>query len=281
MPLNDMTSVRELFEQLPTEQLREMLDKELHTEPVNADAIRLLMGILRERNKENPVQITPATEQAWEKYQQDSEKIWKGAKRSGKIRNWIIRTASAAAVLAVLLIPIIPQEAGAESLWDTLMRWTSEIVEFFGPKDNEGRIEEYVFQTDNPGLQQVYDAVVELGVTDPVVPMWLPEGAELVESKVVSYPVKTRLHTRFEDENGSIVFYVDMYNIDVSRTYQKDATEVDVYEYGGIKHYIMRNNDLTSVIWIRENQEFLLSLDCQENTIYEIIDSIYNMGVTE
>lgn len=281
MPLNDMTSVQELFEQLPTEQLREMLDKELHTEPVNADAIRLLMGILRERNKENPVQITPETEQAWEKYQQDSEKIWKGAKRSGKIRNWIIRTASAAAVLAVLLLPIVPQEAGAESLWDTLMRWTSEIVEFFGPKDNEGRIEEYVFQTDNPGLQQVYDAVVELGVTDPVVPMWLPEGAELVEYKVLSFPAKTRLHTRFVYNDASIIFYIDIYKTDVSHLYQKDQTEVSRYERGGIQHVIIKNNNTLVAIWTRNNIECSIFTECQEDTLHTILDSIYEMGMTE
>lgn len=275
MPLNDMTSVQELFEQLPTEQLREMLDKELHTEPVNADAIRLLMGILRERNKENPVQITPATEQAWEKYQQDSEKIWKGAKRSGKIRNWIIRTASAAAVLAVLLLPIIPQEAGAESLWDTLMRWTSEIVEFFGPKDNEGRIEEYVFQTDNPGLQQVYDAVVELGVTDPVVPMWLPEGAELVEFWKEDLPASSRVHSRFSMDGNSLIFYVDIYNADVSHKYQKDTTETEKYECGGVRHYIMQNNGNMVAVWVRDNIECSFSIDCQEEIIYRIIDSIY------
>ena len=275
MPLNDMTSVQELFEQLPTEQLREMLDKELHTEPVNADAIRLLMGILRERNKENPVQITPATEQAWEKYQQDSEKIWTGAKRSGKIRNWIIRTASAAAVLAVLLLPIIPQEAGAESLWDTLMRWTSEIVEFFSPKDNEGRIEEYVFQTDNPGLQQVYDAVVELGVTDPVVPMWLPEGAELVEFWKEDLPASSRVHSRFSMDGNSLIFYVDIYNADVSHKYQKDTTETEKYECGGVRHYIMQNNGNMVAVWVRDNIECSFSIDCQEEIIYRIIDSIY------
>lgn len=275
MPLNDMTSVQELFEQLPTEQLREMLDKELHTEPVNADAIRLLMGILRERNKENPVQITPATVQAWEKYQQDSEKIWKGAKRSGKIRNWIIRTASAAAVLAVLLLPIIPQEAGAESLWDTLMRWTSEIVEFFGPKDNEGRIEEYVFQTDNPGLQQVYDAVVELGVTDPVVPMWLPEGAILEEFIQDNTFAKVRLHTRFSYKDHSIVFYMDIYNADVSHVYQKNSDKADVYENGGVHHYILNNCNMSVVVWTRNNIECLISIDCQDEDLYKIIDSIY------
>lgn len=275
MPLNDMTSVRELFEQLPTEQLREMLDKELHTEPVNADAIRLLMGILRERNKENPVQITPATEQAWEKYQQDSEKIWKGAKRSGKIRNWIIRTASAAAVLAVLLLPIVPQEAGAESLWDTLMRWTSEIVEFFGPKDNEGRIEEYVFQTDNPGLQQVYDAVVELGVTDPVVPMWLPEGAELVECEILNYPAKTRLHTSFVYNNAPIIYYVDIYNADVSHMYQKDDTMIAQHEQGGIKHGVFRNNDTLTAVWMKDNIECSIFIKSQEDTLRRILDSIY------
>ena len=46
---------------------------------------------------------------------------------------------------------------------------------------------EYVFETDHPGLQQIYDAVVEMGVTEPVVPMWVPEGYDLVEYKAEDY----------------------------------------------------------------------------------------------
>ena len=277
MELNNVTSIRQMLEQMTTEQLRDMLDKELHTEPVNGDSIRLLRSILQDRNKGVTVEMTPNLERAWEKYQRDTDKIWEASRRSRRIRSWAMR-AAAAAVLALLLVPIVPQEAGAESLWDALVRWTTEIVEFFGPNDNEGRIEEYEFKTDNPGLQQIYDAVVELGVTDPVVPMWLPEGYELVEFLVDDSPAVTRIHSRFVCNENELVFCIDVYNADVSRMSQKNDTAVEEYEYSSVKHYFMHNADTSSVVWMYENVECLLSLDCQEDIIYQIIMSIYKYG---
>ena len=277
MESNNVTSIRQMLEQMSTEQLRDMLDRELHTEPVNGDSIRMIRSILRDRNGNITVEMTPNLERAWEKYQRDTDKIWKASRRTRRIRSWTLRAAAAAAVFVLLLVPILPQEVGAESLWDALVRWTTEIVEFFGPNDNEGRIEEYEFKTDNPGLQQVYDAVVELGVTDPVVPMWLPEGYELVEYEISSYPVKTRVHSRFTNGATPVVFYIDIYNEDVSHKYQKDETGADYYEHSGVVHQVLRNYDLTAAVWSRKNIECFLSIRSQEDILHKVLSSIYTM----
>jgi len=281
MELNNVTSIRQMLEQMSTESLREMLDKELHTEPMNDDAIRLLLSILRERRKDVPAEMTPNLERAWEKYQRDTDKIWKESRRSRRIRSWAMRAAAAAAVLVLVLVPIVPQEAGAESLWEALTRWTTQIVEFFGPKDNDHRIETYAFKTDNPGLHQVYDAVVELGVTDPVVPMWLPEGYELGELEVIQHPAKTRVHSLFRNGESPIVFCVDVYNADVSRKYQKDETNADYYEYSGVIHQILQNVDNNTVVWSINSVECFLAIDCQEEILEEILKSIYIRRATE
>lgn len=275
MQSNNVTSIRQMLEQMSTEDLREMLDQELHAEPVNGDSIRLIRSILRYRNKDITVEMTPNLERAWEKYQRDTDKIWEASRRTQRLRSWALRAAAAAAMLLLLMVPIVPQEAGAESLWDTLVRWTTEIVEFFGPKDNDHRIVEYEFKTDNPGLQQVYDAVVELGVTDPVVPMWLPEGYELDEFWQDVTRSKTRIHSRFTNGAQELVFCIDKYNADVSRMYQWDENVIDRFEYGGVVHQIMQNYDLKSVVWSRKNIECYLSIDCQEEIMHSILKSIY------
>lgn len=281
MESNNVTSIRQMLEQLPTDTLREMLDKELHTEPVNGDSIRLILNILRDREKPVTVEMTPNLERAWEKYQRDTDKIWKASRRSCWIRSWAMRAAAATAVLAMLLVPIVPQEAGAESLWDALVRWTSEIVEFFGPNDNEGRIEEYEFKTDNPGLQQIYDAVVALGITDPVVPMWLPEGYELVEFYDEKTPAVTRIHSRFKYNGEACVFYIDVYNAEVARKYQKVEEFFTTYECGGIVHQIFQNYDLSVVVWSKDNIECYLSINSQEEILHNILKSVYTMEATE
>ena len=170
------TGLRGVIEQMSTEQLDEMLQHELEKESVDESAVHLIMEVLEKRDQDMPVEINPQVAAAWERYQTHTP-VQHRPKLS--FRNWSVRIAAAAAVVIVLAFAV-PQSAEAEGVWERLFRWTDSIFEFFVPGD-EMAAQEYIFQTDNPGLQQVYDTVTAMGITDPVVPMWLPEGYELVE----------------------------------------------------------------------------------------------------
>lgn len=275
--MEQSNSVREMLEQLSTEQLEGLLDKELHSETVDCNAIRMILGILRKRDKDRPVDMTPAMEKAWEKYQRDSAKIWEESASTRRIRNLALKIVSTAAVLVILLVSVVPKQAGAESLWETLVRWTADFVEFLSPHDNEGRISEYKFTTDNPGLQEVYDAVVELGVTEPVVPMWLPEIGEAIECKTVITPACSSLRAKLPYNDGEITYRLDVFQTDVSHEYYKDETQIREYVVNKTTFNIMRNNDVWIVVWLKENIECSIGIDCQEETLYRILKSIYVM----
>ena len=160
---------------------------------------------------------------------------------------------------------------------EKLARLTDSIVEFFSPGMANDNIKEYVFETDNPGLQQVYDAVVGLGVTEPVVPMWLPEGYELVECKVVETSHKQGIAASFQNEQRYIAYRIDIHGVDVSHEYHWGGDIIAEYECAGIRHTIMRNNDRWVVTWFTDNIECSFTLDCQEDTLYNILKSIYVM----
>lgn len=276
--VNNAASLGGLLEQMTTEELRVLLNQELHTEPVNEDAIRLIRGILRRRSQTVEVTITPELERAWEKYQKDSDAIWQESRKKQRLRSLLVRGAAAAAVLAILVIPVFPQEAGAESLWQTLTRWTAQVVEFFGPTDNDDRIVEYTFRTDNPGLQQVYDTVVELGITEPVVPMWLPEGYELVECNVEVFPSKKRAYSLFRYGEDTIIVIIEDYGTAVSRQYQKDETYIGEFEHNGVKYQIFENLERIVAVWRQDSVECSISADCQEGILQEILKAITEYG---
>ena len=191
------TGLRGVIEQMSTEQLDEMLQHELEKESVDESAVHLIMEVLEKRDQDIPVEINPQIAAAWEKYQTRAS-VQSRVKFS--FRSWPVRIAAAVAVVIALALAM-PQSAEAEGFWERLSRWTDSIFEFFAPGD-EVVAQEYVFKTDNPGLQQVYDAVTALGITDPVVPMWLPEGYELLQCEVTETPSKSFVHSRFE--NGRI-----------------------------------------------------------------------------
>ena len=90
----DMTGLRGMIEQMPTERLDEMLRYELEKEPVDEAAVRLIIDVLEERDQDNPVEINDRIEAVWEKYQAYTPV--KERKRVS-LRGWPMRAAAAAA----------------------------------------------------------------------------------------------------------------------------------------------------------------------------------------
>lgn len=269
----EMSGLREMIEQMPTEKLDEMLLYELGKTPVNEASVRLIMDVLEERDQDTPVEINNRINTAWERYQ-----AYTPVKERSHIsvRGWPMRAVVAAAIIVLLVFTVMPQNAEADGFWDRLSRWTESIFEFFTPGGKTADTV-YVFETDNPGLQQVYDAVAELGVTDPVVPMWLPEGYELVECKVNNTPSKTFISAHFANEDNMVILDISIRNAESPRQYSKDEKDAITREISGVTHTFVQNKDWWTVVWVRDRLECAIYIDCQEETLYKILKSIYTM----
>lgn len=270
---NSITSLRELLEQLPTAQLDRMLQEELEKEKPDANAVRMILRVLREREKDLPVEVTPGIQKAWEKYQRNAAELDGGSGRSDKVRKWFIRIGSVAAMLGILLLAV-PKRAEADGLFDKLTALTDSIVEFFSPGQANDNPAEYIFETENPGLQKVHDAVAALGEKASVVPTWLPEGYTLAECKTDVTDNKVSIAAYFK-KNDAIILSYDIYDLDVSHEYHWDGEDIQMYERRGQEYTIMQNNNRWVVIWFTEKTECSLTLDCQEDIVYKILDSIY------
>lgn len=272
MKLHNATGLRESLEQLQTEELQTMLQAELERDTPDPDSVRLILSVLEDRESQANQQLTEQKEDAWLKYQ---KKVIGLQKRPTK--RWSVLAKVASVVLiAGILVTTIPGQAQAETFWEMLQRWTNSVLEYFD-RDRVKAELDYVFKTDNEGLQQVYDAVVKLGVTEPVVPMWLPEDCNLTELSTNSTPMLTGLWARFSYGETGIIFSTIIYKGEPAHQYYKDDTHYETYEREGATYNITRNNDRWVVVWTKENIECLLTLDCQEDTLHSILESIYVM----
>lgn len=268
--------LREMLEHMSTTKLDDMLRAELQKRPPDATAVNLIMEVLEERDTGEPVEMNAEIQDAWEEYKNSTEALIVPGYAWGR-GSMLLRVASVLVVIGVLLFAM-PQEAGAKSLWDRFLFVTDSIFEFFNPGDANDHHVEYQFETGNPGLQQVYDAVVELGITDPVVPMWLPEGYELVELKKENTRTKSEIYTRFESSGYYMVLKIETYYKTATHDYFKDETNYLTMEYGGNIHNVMQNNEMLVAVWARDNVECSLTINSQEDMLYEILKSIYVMG---
>lgn len=256
------------LEQLPTEQLAQMLRKETDKEEPDDDLVLQMLHTLEKRKEVDFPALGERGQAAWEHYQ---------AKRArGHIHlGWAMRAASLA-VAACLLFALIPQQATAGSFWKILNRWTAEFFEFVNIGASPAEPEPYVFHSDNPGLQEVYAAVTEdLGITDPVVPQWLPEGYELKDLEEINTHSNKGIIVWFAiGENEAVLSYKEM-EIDLSPQYEKSVEEPQELEVNGIIHNYMQNNHRWTVCWTRQNIKCAIGINCQEEELTKIIQSIY------
>lgn len=256
---------------LPIEELERMLRTETEKEVPDDDLVLQLLHILE---KQGPDTIIPRGSRAEQEYR---TRVNARAKR--KLIPWM-RLVQAASVLLVagLLLMTFSQQARAESLWERIARWTDK---FFSVEVSNPAIpadEVYTFQTENEGLQQVYDAVVELGITDPVVPTWLPEGYELVKYSAKELSQKSYVSAVFSDGRKSVVLNYVVNATDRTNQYPKDKTEVNRIEMFGDEFDILLNKGVYVAVWAKGNTENYLTIDCQEDTLLKVLESIYVWG---
>lgn len=262
--------LRNQWEPLSTPELEAMLHAELEQAPPDDEKVILLLHILEAREKDLPLHLSEREEKAWQAYR---EKVMS---RKGKKRlpvRWLSVAASVVLIVTVLF-SVIPQQAEAESFWEMIQRITGNVMEFFS---GEGKLADvhYQFETDNPGLQQVYDAVVELGVTEPVVPMWLPESYKLVNVETYNTPMLNSVWATFGNNDNEIIYKLDVYNGEPAHQYYKDDTHYELHEREGTTYHITRNDIRWVVVWEKENIECSITLDCTEDTLWRILESIY------
>ncbi len=264
------------WQQMPTKELDQILQAELEKEHPNEEVVLPILHELEEREKDIPVEITPEVLEILEKLSKHNT----SSKQSIYKRRWLAGIAAAAAIVCIVIMSISPT-VQAESLFDILFRWTSSVFEFFTPEqDASNPPVEIVFETDNPGLQQLYNKVTELGVTELVVPMWLPEGFVLQEIKELPMPGGTRVHGEFKygDNDISITYRI---STDISAKVEKEETGIEVFEAGEKCHFIVENIDTLSVTWTVDGVECVMNSDVQKEDIYSIIKSIYRSELTE
>jgi hypothetical protein len=233
MELDKKINLREDLEQMATQDLDRLLQAEIRKVEPNGDMVRAILRILEERDEQDLDKVAVDVGEAWERYKSSANRD--RLTRKKRSQNIILRVAAIVAVLCVLVFAV-PQAVNADSFFAMIARWSEDLFEFFNYAGQRGSRVEYVFKTDNPDLQQVYDATVKMGVTEPAVPMWLPETCNLLEIKNSSTPKRTRISARFANGDSEAMLVVDLYCAGVSHSYQKDGTEHNEYEYNGTVH---------------------------------------------
>lgn len=265
------TCLDQEWKQLSTEELDQILQAELEKDHPNEEVVLPILRILEEREKDYPVEKTPEVLAMLGKLSERET----SSKQSKNRRGWVAGIAAIAAV-ACIVVMALPRTVGAESIFDVLIRWTSSVFEFVDPDDNESYPDaDSGFATDHLGLQQLYDKVTEQGVTDSVVPMWLPEGYELVnlkETPMRDSGYKVNAAFKGNDKDISISYKISS---DIATKFEKEETAVEIFDYADVSHFVLENGENLSVTWTLDGVECSMNTNIAKEDVYTIIKSIY------
>lgn len=263
----------EVLARLPREELRRMLAEELNKEPPKADdvLVRSLLAELQARGNDSAFADTDTVEAACEKFRAENSKKQNPQKPCGQ--NWMLKVASVVLILGILFFTL-PTAANAKNIPEVLTWWSNSLFQFFRP-GSKANIEEYVFKTNHPGLQEIHDAVTEAGITVPIVPSQLSDEFILEELKVSQLEKDTSIYASFLSENNILFFTAITHSKQSMLQHEKEAESIAVWNIADIDHYVISNNQTLIVTWVTENIECTISADCPEEDVYRLIYSIY------
>lgn len=257
---------------MTTDRLEDLLRSEIARRPLNDDRIRKIMAVLEERKPARPVELTEDESADWENFVQlcTTEQPCAETKGcvAGRKRGFLI---SAIAACLCLVIFALPPALGANNVIDLIGQISSGKIKLFHPGN---AYDDYVFQTDNPDLQKLYDTVVEMGITEPVVPMWLPEGYVLKEKKVVQTPTKHKVYASFYYGENFFVLKIEAKGYSDPYTVESDMAEFEPIELYGSSYYFTSNDGATTVLWGNEGYLCSISTNADEDICYDILRSI-------
>lgn len=255
-----------ILDVLSTQELERILKLELRKDPVNEILVYEILCILKEREfpQDKTTPEVPNTEEETQR-------------RKPPVRQQLTRIVALVAIFCVL-ITAVPAAMGAENIVELVGRWTKDIFTMIWSDRPSDLDSEYVFRADHPGLQQIYAAVVEAGITQKVVPMWVPEECKLEELKTVTTAEGVKIRAVLSSSKQRILIVIEPYKNEPTDSYLKDDVDAIMRDTGGVKHYMVPNDGTWTIVWTAEEISCLIVTTYDQETIYRILGSIYTEG---
>ena len=185
-----------------------------------------------------------------------------------------------AAVLVLLVISLTVPVAGHANLFAMIGSWTAEQFSFDAVLGAQGNTADLHDGTaENAVGEELRQVLSEYGVTEKVVPQWLPDGFERVGEVFVrdrDGSGDTEFFDYYSDGNDTCtLMYTKHVEPVQSMIYEKISGTPEIYVAGDMEHYIVENTGNITVAWYVENLECSIGTTLPRSDVERIIDSIY------
>ena len=281
------------FDTLSTEALMEILHQDSllpEGEKSDLDAILYITEVIAKREQLNPTMDIPPVDEAWKSFNEhycydscddtslceDSEESEFGSnvipypavehtrpkrRLRGVLRAFLI----AAALFVILLVGSLTAYAMGYNVWDAMAQWTEDTFSFMAPKENLIYSEE-----DDPR-----EVLRDYGVTEDVLPNWLPDGYQYVGIEISETPAQATFYVSYAHDDDVIRLMIShLSDTDAYVTYEKNRPDTTTHIANGITYYIIENLKNTTVVWVVGNYECSIIGSISTEEAQNMIDSI-------
>lgn len=180
-------------------------------------------------------------------------------------------------VAAIVAMLMVASSCGViDYIINAIAGWTDEV--FYYDVTSESNSEDI-----KPELPEVEtyasleEALDAYDIETQYVPKWYPEGFSFDKVKVSDNSDSIRIRADYccgEKQIGVTLWQYKSANALKLNALEKNPA-VGIYKYGGIQHYIMKNNDTINVTWIEGTEMYTIAGNLSMEEAKKMIDSAY------
>ena len=266
------------YDEMTTEQLREILRKhahgELEKEP-DTEELFYIMEVLQNKESENPEKQIKSTDEAYVTFvkhyapEMAEEKPIPFPKRSAVATRWMKRVAVVAIICVALTTAAVSAKAFVPDFWEKIATWTRE---FFRFEDVAGGTEgQEPAKENNAELDSLHEA---LNQQAGLAPMWIPEGYVCTSVNAKETPKAISISAVYEKDGEQLFIRIRQEFGSDPFQVEKNEELIEIYTADGVDYYIFSNNKTLQAAWVVGEFECMIGGNITLEEMKRIIDSI-------
>lgn len=256
-----------------TQALLDRLEAEMDKEEIeDIDLIDAITTLLDERA---PVPVTQESpEESLRKFRAEYAPLLDSdfeSKKAHPVRRRVAQIVLAACLGITMLFAVA--SACGVNLIAEFLEWREETFVLRGRGSGQMVLE----QAPEGEYASMEEAVAAYGITDPVVPTWIPKGFEVqyVRAKEQLYSVNLTARYKAGDRKIQVKVYINKAEDDSAIHAEHSVQDPIPYERNGTEFLLAENNKQWQASWTIGNCVCSINGDLTEREIKQMIDSIF------
>lgn len=188
-----------------------------------------------------------------------------------------------AAIIAVLLLFMIPSVLGYSSIFQMIGQWTDDIFHFMQNSDaatNQSNVNRNNMQCSSiRTYENLQEALDSYEITEAVIPSEIPAGFELLELGVEDHVDNgiTEFYATYKKSAEDAYLFINIrrwQNYGDYTIVEKDGNPVKEYPIGDITYYLFENLGQVTAAYYVDDLECIIYADISMDELIEMIESI-------